>query len=82
VNGRTEPEPTKVQDVDDGNAPSCRRTTRQPEKAAMSTPVPDRLVRLQMHLNLAVQYALLFGVVLGLSQFLQPWVRRLHERSA
>ena len=36
----------------------------------MSTPVPDRLVRLQMHLNLAVQYALLFGVVLGLSQFL------------
>jgi len=36
----------------------------------MSAPVPDRLMRLQMHLNLAVQYALLLGVVLGLTQFL------------
>ncbi|MBV9922500.1 MAG: hypothetical protein JOY78_16850, partial [Pseudonocardia sp.] len=36
----------------------------------MSTPVPDRVVRLQMHLNLAVQYALLFGAVLGVSQLL------------
>ncbi len=36
----------------------------------MSAPVPDGLVRLQMHLNLAVRYALWFGVVLGLVQFL------------
>ncbi len=38
----------------------------------MSEPVPDRIVRLQMHLNLAIQYALLLGVVLGLTQFLFP----------
>jgi hypothetical protein len=44
--------------------------SRQPEKAAMSAPVPDRILRLQMHLNLAIQYALLLGVVLGLTQFL------------
>jgi len=36
----------------------------------MSAPVPDRILRLQMHLNLAIQYALLLGVVLGLTQFL------------
>ena len=39
---------------------------QQPEKAAMST----RVVRLLMHLNLALQYALLLGVVLGVSQYL------------
>ena len=38
----------------------------------MSAPVPDRILRLQMHLNLAIQYALLLGVVLGLTQFLFP----------
>jgi len=36
----------------------------------MSAPVPDRVLRLQMHLNLAIQYALLLGVLLGLTQFL------------
>ena len=36
----------------------------------MSAPVPDRMVRLQMHLNLAIQYALLLGVVLSLTQLL------------
>ena len=36
----------------------------------MSAPVPDPIVRLQMHLNLAIQYALLLGAVLGLTQFL------------
>lgn len=36
----------------------------------MSTLVSDRVVRLQMHLNLAIQYALMLGVVLGVSQYL------------
>jgi hypothetical protein len=38
--------------------------------SATNNPLPDGLVRLRMHVNLAVQYGLLFAIVLGLAQML------------
>jgi hypothetical protein len=50
---------------------------------ATNDSLPDGLVRLRMHVNLAVQFGLLFAVVLGLAQMLfadaSDWAARVAE---
>jgi hypothetical protein len=49
--------------------------------AATNNPLPDSLVRLRLHVNLAVQYGILFAIALGLTQMLfsdsPDWPARL-----